>query len=140
MIQEFDINILNLVKKKIFYPYEYISVSEKSKEKFTSKEKIYSSLTSRKIMKNNNNHVLKVWNAFQIKMIKYYSEFFLKCNVLLLADLLKKFKNDSLKKFSESLSAQDEMLCLIWTKVELELISNPDIYFFFEKGMGGGVS
>ena len=140
MIQEFDINILNLVKKNIFYPYEYISVSEKSKEKFTSKEKIYSSLTSKKIMKNNNDHVLKVWNTFQIKMIKYYSEFFLKCNVLLLADLLKKFQNDSLKKFSESLSAQDEMLCLIWTKVELELISNPDIYFFFEKGMRGGVS
>ena len=140
MIQEFDINILNLVKKNIFYPYEYISVSEKSKEKFTSKEKTYSSLTSKKIMKNNNDHVLKVWNTFQIKMIKYYSEFFLKCNVLLLADLLKKFKNDSLKKFSESLSAQDEMLCLIWTKVELELISNPDIYFFFEKGTRGGVS
>ena len=140
MIQEFDINILNLVKKNIFYPYEYIRVSEKSKEKFTSKEKIYSSLTSKKIMKNNNDHVLKVWNTFQIKMIKYYSEFFLKCNVLLLADLLKKFKNDSLKKFSESLNAQDEMLCLIWTKVELELISNPDIYFFFEKGMRGGVS
>ena len=113
MIQEFDINILNLVKKNIFYPYEYISVSEKSKEKFTNKEKIYSSLTSKKIMKNNNDHVLKVWNTFHIKMIKYYSEFFLKCNVLLMADLLKKFKNDSLKIFSVSLSAQDEMLCLI---------------------------
>ena len=113
MIQEFDINILNLVKKNIFYPYEYISVSEKSKEKFTNKEKIYSSLTSKKIMKNNNDHVLKVWNTFHIKMIKCYSEFFLKCNVLLMADLLKKFKNDSLKIFSVSLSAQDEMLCLI---------------------------
>ena len=64
-------------------------------------------------MKNNYDHVLKVWNTFQIKMMKHYSELYLKCNVLLLADLLKKFKNDSLKKFSESLSAQDEMLCLI---------------------------
>ena len=64
-------------------------------------------------MKNNYDHVLKVWNTFQIKMMKYYSELYLKCNVLLLADLLEKFKNDSLKKLSESLSAQDEMLCLI---------------------------
>ena len=41
--QEFDNSILDLVKQKEFYPYEYMSDSEKFKEEFPSKEKFYSS-------------------------------------------------------------------------------------------------
>ena len=44
--QEVVNNVLDLVKKKGFYPY--ISDFEKFKEKFRSKEKIFSSLTGRK--------------------------------------------------------------------------------------------
>ena len=47
--QEFDSNLLDLVKQKGFFPYEYMSDSEKFKEELPSKEKFYSSLTDRKI-------------------------------------------------------------------------------------------
>ena len=40
--QEFDNNVLDLVKQKGFYPYEYINDFEKFKEKLPSKEKFYS--------------------------------------------------------------------------------------------------
>ena len=46
--QEFDNNVLDLVKQKRFYPYKYISNFEKSKEELPSKEKLYSYLTDRK--------------------------------------------------------------------------------------------
>ena len=36
--QEFDSNVLNLVKQKGFYPNEYISNFEKFKEEFSSKK------------------------------------------------------------------------------------------------------
>ena len=49
MSQEFDKNILDLVKQKGFYLYEYMSNSEKFKEESPSKEKFYSSLTDRQI-------------------------------------------------------------------------------------------
>ena len=49
MSQEFDKNKLDLVKQKGFYPYEYMTDSEKLKEKLPSKEKFYSSLTGKKI-------------------------------------------------------------------------------------------
>ena len=47
--QELDNNVLDLVKHKGFYPYEYMSDFEKFKEKLPSKEKFYSSLTDKKI-------------------------------------------------------------------------------------------
>ena len=49
MSQEFDNKILDLVKQKLFYPYECISDFEKLKEEFPSKEKFYSLLTGKTI-------------------------------------------------------------------------------------------
>ena len=43
--QEFDNNVLYLVKQRRFYPYEYMSNFEKFKEQLSSKEKL---LLSRK--------------------------------------------------------------------------------------------
>ena len=45
--QDFDNNVLDLVKQKGFYPYEYMSDFEKFKEELPSKEKFYSSLTDK---------------------------------------------------------------------------------------------
>ena len=45
--QEFDNNVLDLVKQKGFYPYEYMSDFEKFKEQLPSKEKFYNLLTGR---------------------------------------------------------------------------------------------
>ena len=89
-------------------------------------------------------YVLKVWNRFEIKTIKHYHN--LKYNVLLLVDLSEKFRNSSLTNYglcsSHYLSAPD----LSWDamldmkKVYLELISDVDMYLFFEKGMRDRVS
>ena len=49
MSQEFDNNLLDLVKQRGFYPYEYMSNFEKFKEELLSKEKLYSPLTGKKI-------------------------------------------------------------------------------------------
>ena len=142
--QEFDNNVLDLVKQKWFYPYEYKSDLEKFKEELRSKEKFYSSLTNRKI--TDNEHVLNVWKKFEMKTMKDYHSLYLKCDILLLADVFEKFRNNSLKNYglcpSHYLSAPalswDAMLNM--TKIKLELISDPDMYIFFEKGMRGGVS
>ena len=51
--QEFDSNILNLVKHKGFYRYEYMSGFEKFEEKLQSKKKDYNSLTGKEISDKN---------------------------------------------------------------------------------------
>ena len=92
--QEFDNNILDLVKQKGFYPYEYLSDFKKFKE-----EMFYSSFTNRKITNKEYGHVLNVWNKFHRKTMKDYHDLYLKWNVLLLADVFEKFRNNSLKYY-----------------------------------------
>ena len=62
---------------------------EKFKEELSSKEKFYSSLPDRKINDKECGHVLNVWNKFEMKTMKDY----------VLADVFKKFRNNSLKKY-----------------------------------------
>ena len=47
--QEFNNNVLDLVKQNGFYPYEYMSDFDKFKEELSSKEKLNSLLTGKKI-------------------------------------------------------------------------------------------
>ena len=53
MSQEFDNNVLDLVKHKGFYPYEYMSDFGKFKEKLPSIKKFYSLLQVNKLMTKN---------------------------------------------------------------------------------------
>ena len=46
--QEFGNNVLDPVKQKVFYPYEYMSDFQKFKNELPSKKKFFSSLTDRK--------------------------------------------------------------------------------------------
>ena len=70
--QEFDNNILDLVQQKVFYPYEYMTDFKRFKEQLPSKEKLYSSLTGQKISNKEYDHILKVWNKFEMTTIKNY--------------------------------------------------------------------
>ena len=62
--QEFENKVLDLVKQKGLYPYEYRSDFEKFKEELPSKEKFYSCLTDRKINEKEYENVLKIWKRF----------------------------------------------------------------------------
>ena len=72
LIQEFDIDVLDVVKQKGFYPYEHMSKFEKFKEELPNKEKIYSSLTVKRISDKEYEHVVKVWDRFKVKTMKDY--------------------------------------------------------------------
>ena len=61
--QELDTNLLDLVKQKVFYPYEYMSNFEKFKDELPNKEKFYSSLTDKKLVTKNMNIFLIFWGG-----------------------------------------------------------------------------
>ena len=58
--QEFDNKVLDLVKQKELYSYEYMSDFEKLKEEFSGKETFHSSLTDSKSSDKEYEHVLNV--------------------------------------------------------------------------------
>ena len=70
--QEFDNNLLDIVKKKGFYLSEYMTDFEKFQEILPSKKKFYSSLRGKKANDEEYDHVLKVWNIFEMKTSKDY--------------------------------------------------------------------
>ena len=119
---------------------------EKFKEQLAIKEKFYSLLTDKGIIDKEYEHVLKLWKKFQMKTLKDYHGVYLKCDVLLLADIFKKVGNNSLKNYRSCPSHYLSAPALSWdamlniTKAELELIPDRDNYIFFEKGARGGVS
>ena len=68
----------------------------------------------------------------EMKMIKDYHDLYLKCWVLLIADVFEKIRNNSLIiALSAPHLSWDKMLKMM--KVDLELITNPDMFIFFEK-------
>ena len=64
MSQELDDNLLNLVKQKGFYPYEYINDFKKNKE-LPSKEQFCKLLTDIKTSDKEYEHALNVWKKFE---------------------------------------------------------------------------
>ena len=68
---------------------------EKSKDQLPTKENFYSFTTGRKITDSEYEHVLNVWNKYEIKD---YQDLNLKRGVLLLADVFEKLRNNGLFK------------------------------------------
>ena len=69
--------------------------------------------------------------------MKYYNNLFSKCEVLLLADVFDKIRNNNLKNYGLCLSHCLSAPSFIWDamlkmkKTEVEIIQNPDMHIFF---------
>ena len=103
-------------------------------------------MTDRKISDKQYTHVINIWNKFEMKTTKDYYDLNLKCYVLLLVDVIEKFRSNSFKDNglcpSHYLSAPglswDTMLKM--KKIELEFFPDPDMYIFLEKGTRARIS
>ena len=111
----------------------------KLKKELPNKESFIVLWLVEKISDKEYEHVRKVWNTFEMETMKDYNILYLKIDVLLLAGVFEKFRNGSLKSYGLSLShylRAPVLSChavLNMTKIELELISDADMYLLFEK-------
>ena len=101
--------------------------------------------TCNKISDKEYEHVFKVSDEFEMKTTKDFHDLYLKCDVLLLADIFEKLRNSSLKNYKLCPTHYLKATALSWdamlnmTKIKLELISGADMYLAFEIGMRDGV-
>ena len=154
LMTEFPANKLEILKRKDAYPYEWEDSYEKFKyPSLPEKKHFYSSLKDGKRDKSNGYisneqymHLQNVWNAFNFNTFEDFHNNYLKKDVLLLADVFEKFISTCLKYYDLDLChyfsapglSVDAMLKT--TKMELEKISDPDKYMFFEQEIKGGIS
>ncbi len=138
---------LDLLKRKGVFPYEFMTdFSKLSATSLPPKEAFYSQLTDSHITDEDYEHAQKVWKAFGCKTMRDYHNLYLKTDVLLLADVMTEFRKtcnkayglDALHYYTSPGLAWDAMLK--FTGIELDLISDQDMYLMIEKGIRGGVS
>ena len=136
-----------LLLRKGVYPYEYVDSFQKFHEtNLPPIEAFFSTLRNEGISVEDYVHAQTVFTEFQCQSLGDYHDIYLKSDVLLLADVFQNFRDICLNYYqldpahfytSPGLSWQ---ACLKMTQVELELITDPDMYIFLEEGLRGGVS
>ena len=157
LTEEFGSKNLELLKQKDAYPYEYMdSFKRFSEEKLPDKKCFYSSVkdgTTGDNGKKLDGHIndedyltcKKIWNEFNMKNMGDYHDHYLKKDVLLLADVFKKFINTCLKFCKRYPSHYFSSPGLTWKCnvendcVKLKNISDIDMYLFIEKRLRGNI-
>ena len=136
-----------LLKQKGVYPYEYMDGFDKlGKASLPPKSKFFSKLNNEDISDADYERAQNVWDVFGMKTMRDYHDLYLKTDVLHLADVMENLRKvcktnyglDPMWYYTAPGLAWDAALKL--TKVELELISEPGMYLFIEKGIRGGNS
>ncbi|KAL4153311.1 hypothetical protein QTP88_001144 [Uroleucon formosanum] len=138
---------LDLVTRKLAYPYEYMDCEEKFNETCLPPiEKFYSSLTNKNITKEEYENSQKIWKVFNIQNMREFTSLYNKIDVLLSTDIIENFRDISLKNYKLDPMwyyttpgfAWDCMLRM--TNIKLDLLTDIDQLLIFESGIRGGLS
>ena len=138
---------LEMAKRKGVFPYDYFDSIEKLKEKTYPKEKEFDSLlTGKGISHEEYEFGLKAYNVYGFENLKDYLEIYNEIDTLLLADIFENFRSVCLENYKIDPAYYYTSPGLFWdamlkeTKVELELLSDIDMYKFFKRMIRGGIS
>ena len=128
------------------YSHDYVdSFTKFSDDKLPDRWEFLSSLENGCISEKDYLPVIDIWNMLGRKKCDYH-HIYLKTDVLLLADVFVKFINTCLEYYRLDLRHYFRYPELSWnamlkmTDIELELISDIDMYSFVKIGMRGGIS
>ncbi|XP_036146037.1 uncharacterized protein LOC118646692 [Monomorium pharaonis] len=135
-----------LLTRKGVFPYEYVDSVDRLHE--TEGEAFYSLLTGKEVSDVDHKHAVNVWQRFNIKNLGEYSDLYLKTDVLLLADVFEKLRDNSIESYGldpahyYTLPGYTWDAMLKYTGVRFELLTDIDIdmVLFVERGVRGGLS
>ena len=137
---------LDLLTDKGVYPYDYFDSFDKFRERqLPPKDKFYSRLTQTDISDEEYERAQKIWEHFGIRTLGQYHDLYLKTDVLLLTDVFENFRElcleyyelDPAHYFTLPNFAWDAML--LKTKVQLEPLTDKEMYEMIEHGLRGGM-
>ena len=136
-----------LLPKKGIYLYNYFDSKEKYNEtKIPNHTSFKNKLNNNKNISNEEyKHAHNVFKTFKCKNLLDYSILYLKTDVCHLADVFQKFSNFAYEtygldcRYSYTLPGFSWQAMLKMTKIELDLISNQDMYSFLMDSIRGEI-
>ena len=133
--------------KKGIYPYDYVDNTKKYNEQnLPDKKEFFNKINNKDISDDDYTHAKNVFEKFKCKNLLDYSILYLKTDICHLSDVFQKFSNfaDEIyeldPRHSYTLPGFSWESMLKMTKIELELISDPDMYLFLMDTIRGGIS
>ena len=137
----------DIMLQKGVFPYEFMTDKSKFGEtRLPPKEAFYSKLTESHISDEEYQFAQNVFRYFDCKTLQDYHDLYLKSDVSLLADVFENFRRLSLNIYGLdpchffTLPSLSFDALLKYTNVRLELLTDAEMYQFFEAGVRGGVA
>jgi len=137
----------DLLKRKNFYPYEYVdSVDKLAETALLPKEAFYSRLNDENISDEDYEHAKTVWKEFRIKTLEEYTALYNEVDVLQLADVFEDFRDIYLENYKLDAAWYYTLPGLAWdatlkiTGVTLDLLTDVNMLLMFKNGIRGGVA
>ena len=144
LTKEFPNIDIKLLRGKELYPYDWVtSIKKLNYPKLPPKEAFHSSINANQRGKGDGHisdedyeHLQNIWKILAFKTFKDFHMYYLKKDVLTLADIFDNFI-DPCHYFSSPELTWDALLKM--TGQELEKIPNADMHYFFERAKRGGI-
>ena len=135
------------IKRKGVFPYTYLDSLKKLQESsLPSRDAFRNDLTGEACSEDDYRFAHKVWQEFDCQTFHDFMLCYLKVDVLQLADVFEKFRRVSLDQDGldpihfVSLPALSFQSAFKMTKEKIDLIQDPEMYTFFERGIRGGLT
>lgn len=139
-------NEFDLMKRKGVFPYDYLDSKNRLMEtQLPPRSLFFNKLTDEACSEDNYKHAEKVWNTFRCTTLLDYLLLYLKVDVLLLCDVFENFRKvckniynlDPCQYYTVPGLSWDAMLKK--TRIELELLTDINMYNFVTRGIRGGI-
>ena len=136
-----------LIFRKGIFPYQYMTGPDVMKEIcLPPKEAFYDALKEKDISDEKYEHAQRMWNELRCETMRDYHDFYLKLDVLLLADVFENFRLTASGSYGLdplhylTLPSFSWDACLRKTRVELDLLDDPEKFLMIENNIRGGLS
>ena len=109
-------------------------------------EAFYSGLNEEAISEEDYRRAEQIWSTFGCQNFKDYHDHYLMTDVLLLADVFEQFRETGMEFYGLDPAQYLTLPSFSWdallklTNIELQLISDPEMFLFFESNIRGGIS
>uniref|UniRef100_A0A336MAQ8 CSON012963 protein n=1 Tax=Culicoides sonorensis TaxID=179676 RepID=A0A336MAQ8_CULSO len=148
--KNYDRELIELLKRKGVFPYEHIkSFANYNETRLPAKSAFalsYDGESKKNISDDDYNYALKVFERARCKNIGDYNDVYLITDVLILCDVFEHFREVGQRQYGldpahyYTLPGYSYDSMLKYTKMEIELLSDLEMYNFFTEAIRGGLT